>query len=148
MSGTERKDSYVSSGRDVNDLNLGSLEARDDSATTDWCFATQPVTPSPIFMRMFPISPVCGSCEAQSTISALDDSSKYTRQASQFVTLTTSPISSFSIFFKDMSELTIPLTRCNKASCDRAESGEFTSVAFIGFSPPPERPRLSKRIAS
>jgi hypothetical protein len=39
-----------------------------------------------------------------------------------------------------MSELTIPLTRCNKASCDRAESGEFTSVALIGFSPPPERP--------
>src|SRR5262249_39288887 len=96
----------------------------------------------------FPISPVCGSCEAQSTISALDDSSKYTRQASQFVTLTTSPISSFSIFFKDMSELTIPLTRCNKASCDRAESGEFTSVALIGFSPPPEPPRLCKRIAS
>jgi hypothetical protein len=30
-----------------------------------------------------------------------------------------------------MSELTIPLTRCNKANCDTAESGEFDSVVFM-----------------
>src|SRR5207302_11294869 len=43
----------------------------------------------------------------------------------------------FSIFCRDLSELTILLTRCNKANCDTAESGEFTrriSMAFLSFS--------------
>src|SRR5215467_15379235 len=97
---TDKKASYVSSDSDGNDLNHGSVDARDESATTDWCLATQPVTPSPILIRMFPISPACGSCEAQSTISLREGSSKYTRHASQLVTPTTSPISSSSIFWR------------------------------------------------
>ena len=48
----------------------------EDKATADWCSATQPVTPSPIFILKTPRSDACGTCDARSTNSPDPDSTR------------------------------------------------------------------------
>jgi hypothetical protein len=55
---------------------LLSAAAFDGRATTDLCSATQPVTPSPIFMRSAPKSDACGNCEARNTNSPVLESTR------------------------------------------------------------------------